>query len=160
MEDDLSCARRAARTLSLAAALCLGGACFTPNVEGLTGKVREECRLAPIGPYCALNDPAASDYMYERWFLEEVDSEAEQECLLALDCSSIDQSSVPVEEISRCMRQDDLSFERYLEPSTREDCRAECVNALTGCGETDPCGVDEVERCYAERDACLEACRT
>lgn len=151
---------RTLRTQSLALSLCcaaiIAAGCFRPDVEALTEKLREECRIAPNGPACALENPEGMAYVYERWILEEVDTPEEEACLLAMQCDP-NEGQVPVGEIGRCTQENDIPVLDDL-GARDPDCLIACAFAQQSCGGDGPCGTDVVDACEAGHDACVDAC--
>jgi hypothetical protein len=141
------------------------GGCFFPDTDALQAKILEECRVVPLAPACVdttdLDDPA-SRRAWDR-FLDDVDSEREQACILDLDCIAI----------GACLDLDDAepSLFPWDAPAQDDDeltlaeqgCLIDCSGAYFDgagpCGdEGATCSAEVVDTCADDLSACNAAC--
>lgn len=147
-----------ARTLAAAVSFTLvvtgSSACFSPDVDAITAKMRDECSLAPDGPQCAWEggvDDAPARRSYENFVQRHVTEPGTEACLLDVSCAAGDGFETRAAAVHACLADDGDDVVNV------PGCRTRCDDELRACGGEGACSAADVDACYAAWDSCRAA---
>lgn len=135
-----------------------GPACdYQPDVDALTQKYREECRISPPMPDCARDHEEAERVFWQDHFDRHVHSAEEEACILEAPCDCED-PSVFLRAVADCSKP---TVEEVVitatSPRPDDGCTVRCAGGLAVCGG-ETCDESEAEFCLAEHHRCLGLC--
>lgn len=147
--------------LPLTLAITISSGCFSPDVDAITAKMRDECSIAPDGPECAWAaqsvEGGATDgparRVYEHFIRRNVTRPETEACLLEISCTEDEAFDTKFAAFAECLAGDGGGSEIVSLPR----CRARCDDELRACGGEGGCTAADVDACFATWDACRSA---